>query len=109
MNGVGDFRGDRLVEGDRTGVTLDRVVLLFALTLHLLAFNLFALALLPFSMGHLFLSVALQDFPLPGVPLALGVEGLGRRMLHGLTDARKGVASGVRRTRRMRTIRRRLV
>jgi hypothetical protein len=51
-------------------VALDRVVL--ALAFHLLALHLFALAV-----RHLFLTLALEDLSLSGVPLALPVQRLG--------------------------------
>jgi hypothetical protein len=50
-------------------VTLNRVVL--ALSFHLLALHLFALAV-----RHLFLTLALEDLALSRVPLALPIERL---------------------------------
>lgn len=93
VDGVWDFRGHGLVERDRTRVVLDRVVI--SLALHLLSLHLFALTLLTLPMGHFLLALALEDLALPGVPLTLAVQSLGRRMLHGLADAWKRVSGGV--------------
>jgi hypothetical protein len=63
---VGDFRRHGLVEGDRAGVALDRVVFA-ALAFHLLALHLFAFALVTLSVGHflLALALALQNLAFP--------------------------------------------
>lgn len=66
-------------------MALDGVV--FALALHLLA-----LALLTFTMRHFLLALTLKDLAFPGVPFVLAIQRLGRRMLHGLADAREGMA-----------------
>lgn len=95
VDGVGDFVGDWLVEGDRTGVALDGVMGLFtALELALDLFAVLALAL-ALTVNHLFLALALDDFALSGVPLALAVQ-LGRGVLHGLANSGERVAGVVR-------------
>lgn len=75
VDGIGDFRGHRLVQRNRTRVALDGVVI--PLALHLLAFHLFALTLLSLAVGHFVLALALQNLALPGIPLALAVQCLG--------------------------------
>lgn len=87
VDGGGDFRCHRLVEGDRTSMALDRGV--FALALHLLSFDLFSLALFTLSMGHFFLALPLKDFPFPRVPFTFAVQGLWGGVLHGLANTGK--------------------
>lgn len=96
------------MQGNRACMALDWVVVvLLAVTLHLLALT---LALLTFQVCHLFLlPLALHHFLLSRVPLALAVEGLRGGMLHGLADAWKRVAGVVRRAGRMLSVRRGLV
>lgn len=93
VDGVRNFRGHGLMERNGTGVALDGVMI--ALALHLLTLNLLAFTLFPLTVGHLILALALQDLALPRIPLALAVQCLGRRMLHGLADAGKRVAGTV--------------
>lgn len=105
MNGVRDLRRDRLMQGDRPCVALNRVVLLLALlSLPLLKLQLLALALFTFSMDHLLLSLSLDEFALPGVALALAVDGLRRGMLHSLSDGGERVSGAVGRGRRVLSI-----
>jgi hypothetical protein len=86
-------------------VALNRVVLLLALlSLPLLKLQLLALALFTFSMDHLLLSLSLDEFALPGVALALAVDGLRRGMLHSLSDGGERVSGAVGRGRRVLSI-----
>lgn len=67
MYGVRYLRRYRLMQRNRPRMTLNRVVLLFPLSLQLLSLQLFALALLTLSVGHLFLTLPFDQFALSRV------------------------------------------
>ena len=94
MNGVGHLGRDRLVQRDGPRVALNRVMLI-ALTLQLLSLQLLPLPVFTLSVGHLLLALSLDKLPFPRIPLTLAVDGLGRRVLHRLTDAWQGMTSVV--------------
>lgn len=97
------------MDRDRPCVALDRVVLLFTLSLQLLSLNLFAFALLALSVGHLLLALSLNQLAFSRVSLAFPVDGLGRGMLHGLPDTRERVTSIMTRSRRVLAVSGRLM
>lgn len=96
------------MQGNRSRVALHgmMLLLLFTLSLQLLPFDLFALALalLTLPVRHLLLAVSFQQVALSGVALPLSVDGLRRRVLHGLADARQRVTGAVGRGRRVLAI-----
>lgn len=107
MDGVRDFGRHGLVQGNRSSMALNwmMLLLLFALTLQLLT-----LALFPLTVSHLLLlTVSLDQLLLPGISLAFSVDGLGGGMLHRLAEGRKRVPRIVRRRRGMLAVARRLV
>lgn len=84
------FISHRLVQWNRSSMTLNGVMLLLLLAL---AFNLFAFALTLFTLSvHLFLALALDQFPFSRVAFAFLIDGLRRGVLHRLSDARQRVA-----------------
>lgn len=108
MDGVRHFGGHRLVQRNRSSVTLNWMMLLLPLTLQLLTFQLLAFTLFPLSMGHLLLPLSLEQLLLPGVSLAFSVEGLRGGMAHRLADSRKRVTRIMGRGRMGLAVRRRL-
>lgn len=94
-------------------MTLDRMMLLFALLTFYLLLTLYvfalALSLFAFSVRHLFLSLSLDHLAFPRVSLTLSIERLRRRMLHRLSYSRQGVSGAMRRGLGMLSVRRWLV
>lgn len=90
-------------------MALDRVVLLFTLSLQLLSLDLFAFTLFALSVGHLLLALSLHQLAFSGVPLAFPVDGLGRGMLHRLPDTRERVTSIMTGSRRVLAVSGRLM
>ena len=94
------FISHRLVEWNRPSVTLNgMMLLLLALSFNLFAFA-FAFTLLTLSV-HLLLALALDQFPFSRVAFAFPIDGLRRRVLHRLSDARQCVTGIMRRSRRV--------